>query len=82
MVGDNGLTDNVLAETERALTDHELIKVKLGTSDKADRGELLATILAHTGASAVAQIGKMVVLYRDNPDAKPHLSNIKRFGKS
>ena len=28
-VSDRGLSDGIIAETERALTDHELIKVKV-----------------------------------------------------
>ncbi|WP_148053294.1 YhbY family RNA-binding protein, partial [Pseudomonas frederiksbergensis] len=40
-VADNGLTEGVLAELERALADHELIKIQLNILDRESR---LATI--------------------------------------
>ena len=42
MIGNNGLTEGVLAEIEIALAHHELIKVKIAGEDrdvkKTDRG--------------------------------------------
>ena len=37
IVADNGLTEGVLAELERALNDHELIKVQLRVAEREDR---------------------------------------------
>ncbi|MDI9799718.1 YhbY family RNA-binding protein, partial [Pseudomonas aeruginosa] len=37
IVAENGLTEGVLAELERALNDHELIKVKLALAERDDR---------------------------------------------
>ncbi len=37
IVADNGLTEGVLAELERALSDHELIKIKLNILDRESR---------------------------------------------
>jgi len=37
IVADNGLTEGVLAELERALADHELIKIKLNILDRESR---------------------------------------------
>ena len=36
-IGDAGLTDAVAAETERALRDHELIKVKIHSESREQR---------------------------------------------
>ena len=61
-VGDQGLSASLLAETDRALTDHELIKVKLHSADRGDR-ELLGDELIHADRggdledSVVAQLG-------------------------
>jgi len=75
-VGDAGLTDSVLAELERALDDHELIKVKLPAGD---REALTGAVLEASGAVAVQAIGRVLVLLRYNPDAQPRLSNLQRF---
>ncbi len=78
IVGDGGVSDAVIAETNRALDDHELIKVKVNAMDRADRGEMIDALLAACQAEAVQKIGKVVVLYRQNPKAKPELSNVRR----
>ncbi len=36
-IADNGLTENVLAELDRALNDHELIKIQLRLGEREDR---------------------------------------------
>ena len=77
-VAEKGLTENVLAEIERALSDHELIKVKLAIADRDVRAGVRAAICGHTGAESVADIGKVAVLFKPNPSAKPHLSNLQR----
>lgn len=77
-VGERGLGEGVLAELERALTDHELIKVKLAIADRDARAALRAELCAHSGAAEVAAIGKVVVLFKANPKAKPKLSNLQR----
>jgi len=75
-VGDGGLSDAVLAEVERALEDHELIKVKLPAGDQ---GALRQALCEASGATAVQAIGRVLVLLRYNPDAKARLSNLRRF---
>ena len=79
-VGEQGLSDNLLAEANRALADHELIKVKLQSSDRNARTELGDALASRCNAAVIQKIGKVVVLYRANPDAKPALSNLSRFG--
>jgi RNA-binding protein len=68
MIGDKGLTDTVLAEVDRALTAHELIKVKAAKGDRVARVAWLADICARLDAHPVQAIGKVLVLYRENPD--------------
>jgi putative YhbY family RNA-binding protein len=71
MVGDKGLTESVLAEIERALKAHELIKVKAATDERELRGAWMAEICEKLGAHPVQSIGKVLVLWRENPDRKP-----------
>jgi RNA-binding protein len=67
-VGKEGLSDGLVAATEQALAQHELVKVKLGSESGLDR-EVAADELAARTGSAVAQIlGNTILLYRPDPD--------------
>ena len=79
-VGDQGASDAVVAETNRALNDHELIKVRVHSVDREDRASQTERLVEACNAEVVQKIGKVVVLYRANPDADPRLSNLKRAG--
>ena len=78
-VAENGISDNLLAELDRALRDHELVKVKLALPDRDDRTLVLETLTRDGNAELVQSIGKVALLYRKNPQANPKLSNIVRF---
>ena len=67
IIGDKGLTDEVLAEVDRSLTAHELIKVRAATDERAARDAWLEAICEKLGAHPVQQIGKVLVVYRENP---------------
>jgi RNA-binding protein len=68
MVGNNGVTDAVNKEIDRALNDHELIKIRIQTTDREVRQELLAAISAAAGAELVQKIGAIGVFYRVKKD--------------
>lgn len=71
-VGHGGVTAAVAAEIERALTAHELIKVRAGAADREQREAILADITARTDAAVVQTVGKVMVLWRPRPaDAEP-----------
>src|SRR4051812_15972712 len=63
-VGQAGLTDAVVAETDRALAAHELIKVRVGGADREERAALVDALAARTDAAVVQSVGKIVVLWR------------------
>ena len=79
LVGDKGITENLQAEVTRALFDHELVKVKINLDDRDARAEVAAELIELCGATKVQTIGKIVVMYKDNPRANPKLSNLKRY---
>jgi putative YhbY family RNA-binding protein len=71
LLGAAGLTEAVVKETDRALTAHELIKVRIPGDDR-DAREAIATQLAdRLGAARVQVIGKLLVLYRPRPEQEP-----------
>jgi len=78
-VSDRGLSDGIIAETERALTDHELIKVKVDALQKSDRLAITEMLAEQTQATVIQNIGKVAVLYRKNQRANPKLSNVSRY---
>jgi len=64
IIGGKGLTEDVVKEVDRALTAHELIKVRAPSLDRGARDEALKALCEKTGADAVQQIGKVFVLFR------------------
>lgn len=77
-VAGKGLTDAVLAELERALHDHELIKIKLAVGDRDARAALAQDICERSAAELVQSIGNVMVILRKNPNPDPRLSNLLR----
>ena len=67
-IGAKGLTDEVIAEIERALKAHELIKVRAGILERHQREDAFGSICERTGAESVQQVGKVCVLFRKKPD--------------
>ena len=77
-VASNGLSDAVLQELERALSDHELIKVKIAVGDRAQRELVVAALCERSGAQLVQRIGNIATLIRRNPAPDPKKSNLQR----
>jgi len=67
IIGAKGLTEEVLAEIERALKAHELIKVRAPVLERSERNRVLTQVCERTGAQPVQQVGKVFVIYRKNP---------------
>jgi len=79
IVADNGLTEGVQAELERALNDHELIKIQFRLAEREDRRALMEELCKVGKCELVQAIGKMALVYRKNPKPNKQLSNIHRF---
>jgi RNA-binding protein len=67
-VGAKGITEELIAEIDRALHAHELIKVRAASLDRDAREEAFGRIAEKTGAQAVQHIGKVFVLFRKKND--------------
>lgn len=68
LLGAKGLTDAVIAETDVALTSHELIKVKINGAEKEDRLAMTHTLCDQLKAELVQMIGNTAIIYRKNSE--------------
>lgn len=68
MIGGEGLTPAVRREVDAALNAHGLIKVRAFSDDRAEREAWLGTLADELGAAPVQHIGKLLVLWRPQPD--------------
>ncbi len=75
-IAGKGLSETVSAELDRALTDHELIKVKIAVGSREARATLAEKICKQTGAEMVQSIGSVIVLLRRSATPDPRLSNL------
>ncbi|MDD3760436.1 MAG: ribosome assembly RNA-binding protein YhbY [Acidithiobacillus sp.] len=67
MVGAQGVTPTLLAELDRALFDHELLKVRLPALDKEERDDCIAKLVDGSRAEAIGRVGRILMLYRPRP---------------
>ena len=71
MIGQQGLSESVLAEINSTLLKHELIKIKLRVENRNDKQEIVEKIIEFSNTKLVQVIGGVLVIYRpfeDNPD--------------
>lgn len=65
IIGGGGVTNSVLSEIDRALFDHELIKIKVNALDKKQRQQMIKEICDHSQAVLIQTIGHMATIYRE-----------------
>lgn len=70
LLGNNGLTEAVVAEIDFALNHHELIKVKIPTDNKETKDLIVEAICRETNSTKVQVIGKTLIIYRESPEKK------------
>ena len=73
ILGQHGLTENVMAEVDNALDAHELIKVRVNAGDRGEREELVSGISGRSGAQLIHTIGHVAVFFRRNK-RKPRIA--------
>ena len=71
LIGASGLTPPVLAEINRALDSHELIKIRVAGGDRRERERILSEVCAVADAAPVQHIGKVIVIFRERPEQPP-----------
>ncbi len=73
LLGNNGLTEAVVAEIDFALNHHELIKIKVPSEDKETKVLIVEAICRETKATKIQVIGKTLILYRQSQEKKIHV---------
>ena len=68
MIGAKGLSETVVKELDRALLDHELVKIKVGAADRQARAEMIEAMATASKSEVVQSIGHTVCLYREHPE--------------
>lgn len=77
-IAGNGLSEGVVSELERALNDHELIKIKLAVGSREARSQVADEICDQLRAEVVQRIGNILVILRRAEKPDPRLSNLIR----
>lgn len=67
-VGRDGIDDGLIAALDRALEDHELVKIKVGEAAGLERHAAADELAAKTGSDVAQVLGNTVLLYRPRPD--------------
>lgn len=77
-IAGNGMSESVKSEIDRALNDHELIKVRVHADDRDDRKETFDEIVKQCGCDLLQSVGNVALLYKPASKPNPKLSNILR----
>ncbi|MEO7128875.1 MAG: YhbY family RNA-binding protein [Rhodoferax sp.] len=80
MVGAGGLTSAVKKETDGALNAHGLIKVRVFSDDRTARNEIYQALADELGAAPIQQIGKLLVLWRPQPEKEKVIDEDRMAG--
>ncbi|MFT5812484.1 MAG: RNA-binding protein [Psychroserpens sp.] len=76
LLGNNGLTEAVVAEIDYALNHHELIKIKIPTDDRETKALIVEAICRETNSTKVQVIGKTLVIFRQTEEKKIRIPKI------
>jgi len=63
-LGNAGITPELAAEVDRALTAHELIKVSIAVEDRDERRALGDTLAERVDGTPIHRVGKILILWR------------------
>ena len=77
-VANETISQSVNDEIDRALRDHELVKIKVLLNPRSLKKDLVKEILKQQNANLIQLIGNVALLYRKEKEPKPELSNILR----
>jgi RNA-binding protein len=67
-IGRGGIDDGLVGAVDQALSDHELVKVKVSEAAALDRHEAAEELATKTKSQVAQVLGNIVLLYRPDPD--------------
>ncbi len=67
-IGKETITPNVVQHLIKALSDHELVKIKINSNALSSPKELVKDLEALTKADVIQTIGKMLLIYKENSE--------------
>lgn len=76
-IAGNGISEGVIEELNRALNDHELVKVKIAVGDRTLRKAVIEEMCQAVNAEIVQEIGKVALIFREAKRPNLKLSNIR-----
>mgnify|MGYP001291262036 CR=1 FL=1 len=77
LIGEQAITNGIIKELDRALNDHELVKIKV-SGERATRKTILETLCYETRAECIQSMGSSALLFRPAHNPNPRLSNLIR----
>jgi len=63
-IGKGGIDDGVVSAVDRALLDHELIKIRLGENAEIERHAAARELAGRTSSEVAQVLGRTLLLYR------------------
>jgi RNA-binding protein len=72
MLGNQGLSENVMKEITTALKFHELIKIKVRVGDRKERDAILEQIVTTQECLLIQRVGNTATLFKRNTE-KPKI---------
>lgn len=64
IIGAQGVTESLMAELEKTLAHHEILKIKIAAGEREDRKQVIDFVCAETKAQLVQSVGKVFVIFR------------------
>lgn len=78
MIGNDGLTEAVLAEIEQNLSAHELIKIRVLGDDRDTRIAIYQDICERLNAAPIQHIGKLLLIWRALAAPQPQEEKVSK----
>jgi RNA-binding protein len=79
LIGQKGLTEELVKSTEQAFMTHELIKVKFNDfKEKAQKEEISSMLEKKTGAEMVGAVGHTYIFFRQHKDPEKRIILLPR----
>ena len=77
MIGQAGISDNIINELGIALDHHELVKIRIFGADREEKPAILETLCQRSQALLIQSLGHTALLFRRNTK-KPKIALVNK----